>query len=110
MFELKSYEKNGFIIVELSGELDSSSVPEFLSKLKKIWECKAKKIILDMKNMEFISSSGWSAIIEECKKLRAASGDMKIACLNKKMKRIFDVVGINVLIKYYESIEDATKD
>lgn len=111
MVNLKEYERNNILIIEIYGELDSGSVPEFSVKFKQIREKSLlKKIILDLSSLSFISSAGWSFIIEEAKKIKKSGGDMKIASMNEAVKRVYNLVGIEVLLKSFDNLDDAIKD
>ncbi len=109
-FDIKESEEGEIRVVELNGELDSSSVPVFSLRFKEISEKHAsKKYVLDMKGLEFISSAGWTAFLNECKQLRAAGGDLKIAAMQADAKRVYDLVGIDSVIENFETVKEAVK-
>lgn len=109
-FEIKEKEEGEVRIVKLSGELDSSSVTVFSLKFKEITGKNGpKKYVLDLEGLEFISSAGWTAFLNECKQLRAAGGDLKIAAMQPDAKRVYDLVGIDSVIENFETVKEAAK-
>ncbi len=56
--EFKRTEKDGTVIYELSGRLDTQSAPDFQAVLDEGFEKDENKIILDCKNLEYMSSAG----------------------------------------------------
>jgi len=109
-FDIKENEDGEIRIVELYGELDSSSVPVFNLRFKEVSEKHGpKKYILDMKELVFISSAGWTVFLNEYRKLRASGGDLKLAAMQPDAKRVYSLVGIDKVIENYETVKEAVK-
>jgi anti-anti-sigma factor len=109
-FEIREKEDGEITIVELCGELDSSSVAAFNLGFREISGRRGpKKYVLDLKGLEFISSAGWTAFLNEFRQLRASGGDLKLAAMLPDAKRIYALVGINGVIQSYETVKEAVK-
>jgi anti-anti-sigma factor len=109
-FEIREKEDGEILIVELSGELDSSSVAAFNLGFREISGRRGpKKYVLDLKGLEFISSAGWTAFLNAYKQLRASGGDLKLAAMQPDAKRIYALVGINGVIESHETVKEAVK-
>jgi anti-anti-sigma factor len=108
--EIKERKDGEITIVELYGELDSSSVSVFHLRFKEITDKHGLgKYILDMKLLIFISSAGWSAFVNECKQLRKSGGDLKLASMQKDAERVYDLVGIKSVIESYKTVKEAVE-
>jgi len=109
-FEIMENEDGEIIIVELSGELDSSSVAAFSLGFREITGKRSpKKYVLDLKGLEFISSAGWTAFLNEFKQLRASGGDLKLAAMRQDAKRVYSLVGVDGVIESHETVKEAVK-
>lgn len=109
-FEITEKEDGEIKILELRGELDSSSVAVFKMRFAEIAEKHGpKKYILDMKGLMFISSAGWSAFLNEYKQLRSSGGDLKFAAMNAEANRVYELVGISNVIESYDTLKEAVK-
>lgn len=109
-FEIRQNEDGEIIIVALFGELDSSSVAAFNLGFREITDKRGPlKYVLDLKGLEFISSAGWTAFLNEYKQLRALGGDLKFAAMNHDAKRVYALVGIDGVIESHETVKDAVK-
>ncbi len=109
-FDIRENEDGEIRIVELYGELDSSSVPVFNLRFREISEKHGpRKYILDMKELAFISSAGWSAFLNEYRQLRASGGDLKLAAMQPDARRVYSLVGIDNVIESYETVKEAVK-
>jgi len=110
VLEIKERKDGEITVVELYGELDSSSVSVFHLRFKEITEkLGLGKYVLDMKALIFISSAGWTAFVNECKQLRESGGDLRLAAMQKDAERVYDLVGINNVIESYKTVKEAVE-
>lgn len=109
-FKIMEKEDGEIIIVELSGELDSSSVAAFNLGFREISDRHGPvKYVLDLKDLEFISSAGWTAFLNEFKQLRSSGGDLKLAAMRPDAKRVYALVGVDGVIESHETVKEAVK-
>jgi anti-anti-sigma factor len=109
-FEIRQNEDGEIIIVALFGELDSSSVAAFSLGFREITgKLGPLKYVLDLKGLEFISSAGWTAFLNEFRQLRSGGGDLKLAAMRQDAKRVYSLVGIDGVIESCETVKEAVK-
>jgi len=107
-FEIRENADGEIIIVRVYGELDSSSVAAFTLGFKEISsKHKSAKYVVDMKQLDFISSAGWTAFLNEFKELHASGSEMKLAAMQPDAKRVYSLVGIDGVIGSYETVKEA---
>jgi len=105
---LKHTVKNDILIVYLEGRLDVSvanEVEENLSDL--IDNAGHTKVLLNMKDVDYMSSSGFRACISTLRKLNGKGGVLKISNIKPAVKRIFDVIELTSLFDIYDTEEAA---
>lgn len=108
MLETKQIDEK--LVVYLAGRLDVSvanDVEEELSRL--IDQENHRHIILNMDQVEYMSSSGFRACIATLRKLNAREGTLKLCAIRPSVKRIFDVIELTSLFDIYETEEEALK-
>ncbi len=94
-------------IIKLNGSLNAYSSPEFEEELKKCIN-ETPKIILDLKELEYISSIGLGVIIGYLEEIREKGGDIKIYIENNPViKEIFEITGFPKIMSFFENLEDA---
>ena len=85
------------MVVSLKGRLDTVTSLEFSEKLNKE-EIKEQVVIVDMKELEYISSAGLRALLALKKSLLAKGKELEIHNLNAICEEVFKVTGfINIL-------------
>ncbi|MCS6984299.1 MAG: STAS domain-containing protein [Leptospiraceae bacterium] len=100
----------GKAVAALSGRLDVSVSGEVEEKLMDAIEKEnISHLILNMENVEYMSSSGFRVAIALLRRLKDKNGSLKICCVRPAVKRIFDVIELTSLFEIYNSEEEAVK-
>jgi anti-sigma B factor antagonist len=96
-------------LVTLSGQIDSASAPELEQQFLDLIEAGSKNLVLNFRNVEFISSPGLKALLAAQIRTRKKipPGEVVISEISPKMKEILDLVGLHHLFKYYDSDVEA---
>ena len=85
------------MIVALSGRLDTVTSVEFTDRVNKE-EIKEPIVIVDMKNLEYISSAGLRALLALKKSLVAENKELEIHNLNAICQEVFKVTGFSNIL------------
>lgn len=105
---LKHNINNGILIVQLEGRLDVSVANEVEEGLADLIENGGHtKVLLNMREVDYMSSSGFRACISTLRKLNSKDGVLKICNIKPAVKRIFDVIELTSLFDIYETEEEA---
>ena len=63
-------------------------------------------IIFDFKNIRFMDSSGIGVIIGRYKKISSEGGKVSVVNVNDRVKKIFNLSGMNKIINIYDTYEE----
>ncbi len=105
--KLSFKQVNNILIVRLEGEFDLHTVDSFKDAVEKKINSKVKNIILNLKQIKFIDSSGLGAILGLYKRVTARGGKIVMANATPQLKRIFELSGILKIMKISKNEEDA---
>ncbi|MBZ4645756.1 MAG: anti-sigma factor antagonist [Petroclostridium sp.] len=83
------------VVVELSGEIDISTVTELKEKLYAIVEQKNRSVKLDCTNLNYIDSTGLGVLVGVLKKVKSNNNDIYITNLKNNIKKLFLITGLN---------------
>ena len=81
----------------LDGRLDTITSPELESKINEVVD-DASKLILDLANLEYISSAGLRVILGALQAMED-KGDMVVRNLSESVREVFDLTGFSNLFK-----------
>ncbi len=67
------------------------------------------KIVVNFKDLVYISSAGLGVFMAFIEKIRENAGDIKLTTMNDKVYNIFDLLGFPLLYEIYKTEDDAIK-
>lgn len=95
------------IVVKGVGRIDSATAPDLEETLMDL-VAQRKSIILDMREINFVSSSGWWSIIRALKEIKKSNdGQLILAELNQNVKDSMELIGILNHFPHYENLVEA---
>jgi anti-anti-sigma factor len=106
METIKRKEK-GVVIVAIKGRLDAGSSPDLEREIEKVMAEGENRLILDLAELNYISSAGLRIILAGAKKLKAKQGGLSIASLQSMVKEVFEVSGFSSIIPTFDSPDQA---
>ena len=102
-----SLDQKNLVIEFMSTELDHHITNEVRDDIDNILMSKSvKNIIFDFKNIKFMDSSGIGVIIGRYKKVSSEGGKVSVVNVNARVKKIFDLSGMNKIIGIYDTYEE----
>ena len=96
-----SRESNGVTFVKMQGSLSATTAEQGLQEMKKIVEAGAKKVVVNLADVDYISSGGIRVLILAFKQLNSVHGEMKIAAAKGMVKEALEAGGFNLLTRVY---------
>jgi anti-sigma B factor antagonist len=103
-------EENDINILTLSGELiDKNQAIHLLKAVDELVEAGNNKLIIDIKDLKYMNSSGLNVLIQLLTKTRNNGGESVIFNVNKKITELLIITKLNTLFKIAETEEEAIK-
>lgn len=95
-------------VVKTTGRIDSSSAPKFADAMNSITDDGRFRIVLDLSELDFMSSAGLRVLISTqkiCK--RYNRGEVVLAALPKNIFAALELTGFTELFKIYDDVLSA---
>jgi anti-sigma B factor antagonist len=89
-------------------ELDASNAGEFKREIGSVLDANAR-LVLDLGSVRFVDSSGLGAFISCLRKLNAKGGDLKLCCMSKPVRAVFELVRMHRVFDILPTREDAVR-
>jgi anti-sigma B factor antagonist len=93
--------------VRISGYLDSTTFPQLQEHLNNLLKQGSHYYLLDLENLDYISSAGLGVLMGILREVREKDGDLKIFNMSEKIERVFYLLGFSRLMKVYQTEEEA---
>jgi anti-sigma B factor antagonist len=97
----------GWTIVSIYGELDVATAPTLRERLIALVGEGSHKLILDLEGVDFLDSTGLGTIISALKRVRTHGGDMRLVGTQPRIKRLFDITGLDKAVPLLPSLDAA---
>jgi anti-sigma B factor antagonist len=94
-------------VTTLVGSVDALTAPQATQALLDQVEKGAVKLILDMDQIDFISSAGLRMILGAVKAARAQGGDLRLAGGVDDVRKVLRMSGFTAILKNYDDLATA---
>ncbi len=93
-------------IIEVGGEVDLYNVSELKKALFSITDGNHKSVIVDMKNVNYMDSSGIGALVAGQKKMKAHSGSFGLMNIHDDVLNILKLATVDKFFKIYNNEDE----
>jgi anti-sigma B factor antagonist len=108
-FKLNVRNINDVHVVDIKGYLDAHTAPDLESAFSKLLDDRKFKIVVNCKNLNYISSAGLGVFMMFIEEVRKNSGDIKLSNMTPKVYNVFDLLGFPLLYDITQEETDAVK-
>lgn len=106
-FNVKRKDINEISVLYLKGYLDAHTAIDFENALQELVSESRVCIIVNLSELDYISSAGLGVFMGFIEDIREKNGDIKMAEPSDKVMRVFELLGFQVLYQIYQSEEEA---
>lgn len=89
-------------LVKVSGRVDSSNAAEFDTALKEIINEGQHNIVVEMSDVNYMSSAGLRAIVAAHRESRKRNGDVRLAVPSERVSEVLSLAGLDSIFNIYE--------
>ncbi len=99
--------KGDISVINLVGYLDAHTAPTLENNFTELIDESKFKIVVNFKDLAYISSAGLGVFMAYIEKIRNNGGDIKLTSMNDKVFNIFDLLGFPLLYEIFNTEEEA---
>ena len=97
----------GINIFKLNGRLDSNTSQGFEKKIFQAIDDGSKHMIIDFKDLDYISSAGLRVILKATKALKREDGKILLCDMQDYVKEVFEIAGFDSFLPIVGTMDDA---
>lgn len=103
-------DNSGVTIISLEGNvLGGPDAVELNNTLHKLIDARKKKVVVDLKGVSSMNSSGLGMLIGGVTTMRNAKGDLKLACASEKIIKLLEVTKLLSVFEHFDSVKKAVE-
>lgn len=99
--------RNHISIIKVGGYIDTTTSSELERALDSLLKQGRFFIVVDLGNVDYISSAGWGIFISEIKSIRENGGDLKLVRMVPDVYEIFELLEFHHILDVYDTVDEA---
>ena len=108
-FKVQHRDGEGVSVIDLRGYLDAHTAPDLEYAFQKLLNEKKFNIVVNCKDLSYISSAGLGVFMAFIEDVRKNQGDIKLTNMSPKVYNVFDLLGFPILYEIYKDELEAVK-
>lgn len=105
--EIISAKKGKATVISLKGRLDAATTALFEQTCEQLLQQGETRLVIDLDELDYISSAGLRGILSLDKKARAQGGDVALCGLRAMVKEVFHISGFAMMFSIFNTAESA---
>ncbi len=97
-------------LIKVGGYVDTTTSQELDRTLEDLLKKEVNRFIIDLEDVDYISSAGWGIFISEIKAIRRKGGDIKLVKMAPDVLEVFELLEFHRILKSYDSVDEALTD
>jgi anti-anti-sigma factor len=100
--------ESGVAVVSVSGRLVLGKEPERLENaVNGLLQSGTRKVVFDLTALDYTDSAGIGTFVACLTSIRKAGGELRLAGVNARIQRLFQMTGVDRLMSLYPTVADA---
>ena len=104
---LELSEQGGWSVLLVGGEVDVATAPRLREQLIKLVNDQRFRIVVDLGGVDFIDSTGLGVLIGALKRVRSHDGALHLVVDDPRVRKLFDITGLDQVFDIHPSLVDA---
>jgi anti-sigma B factor antagonist len=94
-------------IISARGFIDTTTAPDLEKKLEEQLALNKYKIIVNLENIDYVSSAGWGVFVSEIREIRENNGDLVLINMSSDVYDVYELMEFSSILKSFDNLEDA---
>ncbi len=108
--EIRTRKEKVAVVVSVKGRMDAVTAPEFEKKVIDLISKGEKTFVVNLVELDYISSAGLRSILALAKKLKEQAGKILLTGVRGSVEEVFKISGFSSMFKMFDSEESALRE
>ncbi|MDD2580948.1 MAG: STAS domain-containing protein [Desulfuromonadaceae bacterium] len=106
--DIRTEHSEGITVLYIKEDrLDANNSEELKIELRRLFDSGTKDLVIDLKEIHFIDSSGLGVLVSGYKNASTAHGTLKLTDLQSQVKSMFELTRLHRVFEIFTSVDDA---
>jgi|SRR5690554_2405368 len=102
-----TYPSGERTVVEVGGEIDVYTAPVLRERLAALHEAGARHLIVDLRAVRFMDSTGLGVLVGALKRVRLSSGSLLLVIDSERVFKVFKITALTQLFDIHSTLASA---
>ena len=108
-FEVAAEEQPGFCVLEVRGEIDVASAPDFQGSLSELIGRGAEVVVVDLSEVSFVDSTGLGVLVGAETQVRQAGKSLRLVVTQPQIMKLLELTGLDEVFTILTNTRDAVR-
>jgi anti-sigma B factor antagonist len=94
-------------ILTVAGEVDVATAPTLRERLVQLIADGNTRLTIDLTPVDFLDSTGLGVLVGTLKRIRQAEGELVLVIPQERIRRLFEITGLNKIFEIVDRVDDA---
>jgi anti-anti-sigma factor len=99
-FSVRTERRGATAVVVPTGELDIATAPALEQELEHAFDGASERVVLDLRELQFIDSSGLRTLLMARRKAASAEADFALVAGDRALERTLEIAGIHKMFDW----------
>lgn len=95
-------------ILTVQGEVDIYTSPKLKDAIVGLLDQGQSRLVVDLKDVEFIDSAGLGVLLGSLKRVREHQGEIVLVAARDPVLKLFSLTGLDRVFRIFPTVEEAT--
>ncbi len=105
--QLTTRHEGDVAIVGAQGEVDVFTAPGLDAELDALVSGGDSRLVVDLSGVAFLDSTGLGVLVKALKRAREADGWLRLVVTGDRIRKIFEITGLDASIPIFDTAQDA---
>jgi anti-sigma B factor antagonist len=105
--EINVEQRDSLVVLSPSGDVDLSSSKDLQQAVRQTMNKKPARVVVDLAGVPYMDSSGVATLVEAMQIARKQSTELVLACMQAKVRSIFEIARLDRVFTIVDAVEDA---
>ncbi|MBI3176380.1 MAG: STAS domain-containing protein [Chloroflexi bacterium] len=105
--DISTQEIKRAMVMTVKGRVDSATAPDLENALKQLVDGEKAQIVLDLNDVEYMSSAGLRAMVSTLKAVKRINGDLRLCAPSPRVAEVLRLAGLTSIFNLYPTQAEA---
>lgn len=107
--EIQTTGQGGATVLSARGRVDSMTAGRLGDALNAAITAGNTLLVLDLSGVDYMSSAGLRELVNALKKVKRASGDLRLAQPSRRVREVMEMAGLDTIFLIFETSDEAVE-